>query len=45
MINLNEKVINDEDEESNSALHMAAEEGHLDVATYLVEWGADKEAR
>ena len=45
MLELDERAINDEDEDSNSALHLASEEGHLHVATTLVEWGAEKEAK
>ncbi len=37
--------LNDEDEESNTALHMASEAGHLQVVNALIEMGADKEAR
>ena len=45
LILYNEKVINDEDEFSNTGLHKAAENGHLEVVKVLVEWGATKEAR
>ena len=39
------KVLHDEDEDSNTALHLAAEQGHLPVIELLVENGADKVAR
>ena len=35
-------VLNDEDENSNTALHMAAENGHYDVVKILCTYGADK---
>ena len=38
-------VINDEDEDSNTALHLAALAGHNKVALALIEAGADIEAR
>jgi ankyrin repeat protein len=41
----NEKVINDEDEFSNSGLHKAAENGHLEAIKLLTQWGAAKDAR
>lgn len=45
MLSRNDKCVNDEDENSNQALHFAAEHGHLDVAKLLVEYAAEKEAR
>ena len=39
------KCLNDEDEDSNTALHMAARAGHLGVVELLIKSGADKEAR
>ena len=41
----NEKVINDEDEFSNTGLHKAAENGHLKAIKLLTQWGAVKDAR
>ena len=41
----NEKVVNDEDEFSNTGLHKAAESGHLSAVQLLTQWGASKEAR
>ena len=38
-------VINDEDEDSNTALHLAALSGHNKVTAALIEAGADIEAR
>jgi len=38
-------VINDEDEDSNTALHLAALAGHNKVVYTLLEAGADIEAR
>jgi ankyrin repeat protein len=38
-------VLNDEDEDSNTALHLASKHGHLDVVKVLVGAGAVKEAR
>ena len=39
------ECLNDEDEDSNTALHMAALAGHLGVVELLITRGADKEAR
>ena len=38
-------VLNDEDENSNTALHLAAQYGHNKVAEVLLELGADVSAR
>ena len=38
-------AINDEDEDSNTPLHLAALAGHNKVASTLLEKGADIEAR
>lgn len=45
LLNNSDKVINEVDEYSNTALHHASANGHLRVVKALVEWGADKEAR
>ena len=39
------KCLHDEDEDSNTALHMASHAGHTDVVQLLIEKGAYKEAR
>ncbi len=41
----NRQVVNDEDEDSNTALHLAALAGHNKVVMALIENGADIEAR
>ena len=41
----NRMVVNDEDEDSNTALHLAALAGHNKVVQALIENGADIEAR
>ena len=38
-------IINDEDEASNTALHLAATEGHLKCCKELLERGAEVDAR
>ena len=38
-------VINDEDEDSNTPLHLAALAGHNKVLSVLIDAGADIEAR
>ena len=38
-------VINDEDEASNTPLHLAATKGHLKCCKALLENGADVDAR
>ena len=38
-------IINEEDEASNTPLHLAATEGHLKCCKALLENGADVEAR
>ena len=45
LVNRDKLVINDEDEDSNTALHLAALAGHNKVARALIEVGADIEAR
>ena len=39
------KVLNDQDEISNTALHLAAEGGHLEIVEKLVDIGTNKESR
>ena len=45
LVKRNKMVINDEDEDSNTALHLAALAGHNKVVLALIEAGADIEAR
>ena len=45
LVRRDKMVINDEDEDSNTALHLAALAGHNKVALALIEAGADIEAR
>ena len=45
LVNRNKMVINDEDEDSNTALHLASLAGHNLVVEALLEAGADVEAR
>ena len=40
-----DKVLNDEDEDSNTSLHLASEAGHLNTVKLLISKGADKESR
>lgn len=42
---LDGRCLNDEDEECNTALHMASEYGKLEAVQKLINAGADKEAR
>ena len=44
-ISKSDKVLNDQDEYSNSALHQAAVSGSLEVVRILVRTGADKNMR
>ncbi len=39
------KVLNDQDELCNTALHLAAEAGHVDIVQKLVNIGSNKESR
>ena len=39
------KALNEEDEDSNTALHLASEKGHLSIVKLLIDNGADKMAR
>ena len=39
------KCLNDRDEDSNTALHLAAVARHADVVRLLIGQGADKEAK
>ena len=39
------KALNEEDEDSNTALHLAAKNGHVEIVRLLVKKGADKMAR
>ena len=45
LVKQNRMVVNDEDEDSNTALHLAALAGHNKVVQALIENGADIEAR
>ena len=45
MVKVDKSVLNDEDENSNTALHLAAQYGHNKVAAILLELGADVSAR
>ena len=45
LVKCDKKTINDEDENSNTALHFAAEAGHNKVVHALLEAGADINAR
>ena len=39
------KALNEEDEDSNTALHLASMKGHLGIVELLINHGADKMAR
>ena len=39
------KCVYDEEEDSNTALHLAAQNGHRDVVQHLIAHGADKQCR
>ena len=45
LVRRNKMVINDEDEDSNTALHLASLAGHNKVVQALIDAGADIEAR
>ena len=45
LVRQNRMVVNDEDEDSNTALHLAALAGHNKVVQALIDNGADIEAR
>ena len=45
LVTQDKNSVNDEDESSNTALHLAALAGHAKVATVLIEMGADVAAR
>ena len=45
LVSRRRNITNDEDEDSNTALHLAALAGHLNVAETLVKCGADIQAR
>ena len=39
------KVLSEQDEISNTALHLAAEAGHVEIVETLIHAGANKESR
>ena len=39
------KALNEEDEDSNTALHLASMKGHIGIVELLINHGADKMAR
>lgn len=45
LVTQDKNSVNDEDENSNTALHLAALAGHAKVADVLIEFGADVAAR
>lgn len=45
LVKQDKNAVNDEDENSNTALHLAALAGHAKVAEVLIEFGADVAAR
>lgn len=45
LIKEDHSIVNDEDENSNTALHLAAQYGHNKVAKMLLDLGADVSAR
>ena len=45
LVKQNKYSVNDEDENSNTALHLAALAGHTKVADHLIEMGADVAAK
>ena len=45
LVKQDKNSVNDEDENSNTALHLAALAGHAKVADVLIEMGADVAAR
>ena len=45
LVTADKNSVNDEDENSNTALHLAALAGHAKVAEVLLEFGADVAAR
>lgn len=45
LVHQDKNAANDEDENSNTALHLAALAGHAKVAEVLIEYGADVAAR
>ena len=45
LVTQDKNAVNDEDENSNTALHLAALAGHAKVAEVLIEFGADVAAR
>ena len=45
IVQMDKQVLNDEDEDSNTALHLAAQFGHNKVVEILLDLGADVSAR
>lgn len=45
LVNYDSSIVNDEDESSNSPLHIAAIKGHIHVISALLEYGAAVDAR
>ena len=45
LLKLNRHIINDEDCDSNTALHLACASGHSKVVETLIKWGAEIQAR
>ena len=45
LIKRDKTIVNDEDDGSNTALHLAAQYGHNKVAKLLLDLGADVSAR
>lgn len=45
LVTKDKNLVNDEDDSSNTALHLAALAGHAKLAEVLLEFGADVAAR